>query len=501
MSVVRRQWWQARVILFLVLLGLLGACLPIPNLRLPLELPEPQYHLNPEEVQTDYVSLPGYPEPHTPEAYNKALYLRYYALLEPTDIILVLMPGIFDGAMALDGFARKLVASTPGLEVWTVDRRANLLEDRHVFTQSLQRRDPQLAYDYYVVNAGHEEGFRPLTAGEVSFMAYWGLEVHLRDLHVVVQEALKHAPKVLLGGHSLGTGIASYYLAFDFGAPQTSDPGYAYVDGLLLIDGALGRVGGYGEHDHSTRLGPVELLPSIAELEAGHASPYTRYLEAPLELVRSLSAALLATLAPDSLSPGTFVPFPATNLAVLGIQSDVLYTPSTVFSVTAGRAEGALFGGNLLAVILGGWEGIYSRTVVGVAPGHDYVSWTREGVPHVHTPLDAYARRFVAADTDLYEWYFPLRLLLDMGELDMHLASTPGFVPMREVPTPTLAVGGGRGLMPTLEDFSSYSNVRPGSYIATYILPGFTHSDMLHADPNPLVPLTQAWLSQLRQRR
>ena len=59
---------------------------------------------------SEYVSLPGFREPHTPDRYNRAYYLRYYApklVNEPSvtsrpDTVLVMMPGLFAGATALD---------------------------------------------------------------------------------------------------------------------------------------------------------------------------------------------------------------------------------------------------------------------------------------------------------------------------------------------------------------------------------------------------------------
>ncbi|HEX7021227.1 MAG TPA: hypothetical protein VF171_00110, partial [Trueperaceae bacterium] len=112
-----------------LLLALLAGCLPVPDLRLGLRLPPTHYRLAPSAVQSAYVSLPGMPEPHTPPRYNRALYLRYFDPSQPRNIVLVLVPGIFGGATSLDILARQLVASTPGLEVWAVDRRANLLEE------------------------------------------------------------------------------------------------------------------------------------------------------------------------------------------------------------------------------------------------------------------------------------------------------------------------------------------------------------------------------------
>jgi hypothetical protein len=484
-----------RLVAALVTLVALAACLPIPTTRLDVELPEPEYVLPPEEVRVDYLSLPGYPEPHTPERYNRALYLRYYRGAQPAETIVVLVPGISGGATSLDVFARQLVASSEDLEVWAVDRRSNLLEDRSVFLESLRRGDPMPAYHYYVERAGEEDGFRSLPPERLGFMAYWGLEVHLRDLHAVVRRARAEAKTVILGGHSLGASLASFYAAFDFGE-AAPEPGYRHIDGLMLIDGGLGRTGGYGR-DNLFAVGPFSLAPTAPELEAGLGNPYFSLGRSPEHYARLEAAALLALMAPDELSPGGFFDFPVTNRAVAGLLLDDHYALATAFSASVGHTVGAAYAGNLTAVILGGLEGVYSRSVVGVAPGYDYVDWARGDPARERTELESVLRAWAMPETNFTEWYFPLRLLLDMSRLDLRLADAPGFVPTRSVRTPTLAVGAGRGLLASLDGFSAYINARPGTPFSAHILPGLTHFDIVMAEHNPLVPLSLLWLAGL----
>ena len=84
-------------------------------------------------------------------------------------------------------------------------------------------------------------------------------------------------------------------------------------------------------------------------------------------------------------------------------------------------------------------------------------------------------RAEVTVDTNFNEWYFPIRLLLDMARIDLNLRDEPGFVPNSEVNTPTLAVGASRGLVSTLDGFSAYNNARASVFFSPYVLPG-THS-------------------------
>ena len=79
----------------------------------------------------------------------------------------------------------------------------------------------------------------------------------------------------------------------------------------------------------------------------------------------------------------------------------------------------------------------------------------------------------------------------------MRLENTPGFIPNSLVTTPTLAVGAGCGLVTSLERFSAYSNARIGSAFSSYIIPDFTHLDIVQAQVNPLVAFVQRWLEQL----
>ncbi len=487
-------------LLGLGLMFALAGCMPIPTLKPALDLPTPAYRVPPEAVQTEYVTVPGYPEPHTPERYNRSYYLRYHVEPdsgEPPPTVLVLVPGIFGGATSFDPLARQLVASVPGLEVWAVDRRANALEDRRAAIESLEASDPTPAYEFYVANAGKADGFRLVPPDEVRFMAYWGLTVHLRDLHEIVKEAGEKAPRVILGGHSLGASLVSFYAAYDFGDAGEADPGYAHIDGLVLLDGALGRTGGFARADRGLSIGPFRLVATAAELEAGEGNPYFTAAFSPKLYARSEAKALLALLEPLELAPPGLEDFPATNRAVLGLSRDDQYGPSPIFSVSIGDAVGATFDGNLVAVLLDGWEGVYSKSVAGVADGYAYVDWTPGDGARERTDLGTFVRAWALPETNYSEWYFPVRLLIDTLALDVTLADEPGFVPNAEVPTPTLVLGASRGLLPSLDGFAAYAAARVGSPFSSVILPGLTHADVTTARDNPAVPIFARWLSRL----
>jgi hypothetical protein len=480
---------------FMVVLAFVPSCLPIPTLVRDPIVPEVRYRINPRSVLREYVLLEGYPESHTPPQYNQSPFVRYYADAEPPETILVLVPGLLSGALTFDDYARKLVASTPRLEVWAQDRRANLLEDRRGFEAAFAAADPQLAYDYYIARRGQEGGFQRQTPRNFDFVGYWGIDVHLHDLHAIVRRARAQASTVVLGGHSLGGSIVGLYSAFDVDDdPAQVTPGYRFIDGLFLLDGALGRTGGFGDAQGNVTLGIIELIPTVEALEDGTGMPFRPEFERLA--VRSEVSMMLAQFDPEGLSP--FMDFPITNRAYVGVQNDDNYVYSTIFSNSMGETVGARKSGNIVPVLLGGRAGFYSSTVSGVAEDSQQVSWSRGDSSKELTDIDAFIRSYVSPFSSGREWYFPLRLALDIVQLDITLEGEAGFIPTAEVPVITLAVGAKRGLMPSLAEFSAYSNVRFGAPLVTYIVPG-THTDMLYADESLLVPLTLRWLDRIEE--
>ncbi|MCA9839602.1 MAG: hypothetical protein KC422_22020 [Trueperaceae bacterium] len=495
-----RGFFRLRLsILFgLFVLGLaLPSCLPIPQIRLDLDLPDlATVHPN-QTIRTEYVVIDGYEEINTPEIYNRAYYERYFVPADPPSTIIVLMPGIYGGAGSLDLLARRLMSTNRSLEVWVIDRRANVLEDREVMKQSIRSGNPYLAYDYYIKNFGKPEGFNPIPPSDLRFLAFWGLEVHLRDLHNVILQAKTKAPKVVLGGHSLGAAIVGFYAASDFGF-DAPDLGFEHIDGLILIDGALGRTGGFDRKPEGLGIGPLEFVPGTEGLREGKGEPYLTYGLSPRMFARRDVLALLARFKPDDLAPEGLYPFPLTNLAAFGLHEDDQYGISTVFSSSWGEAIGAKTAGNLGAVLLAGSDAFRNQTVVGVAEGFDYVDWGLGDPSRERSDIAEVAREMTFSDTNRSEWYFPTRLALDIGEYDIRLEDSKGFIPNARVTTPTLAVGAGRGLVPDMNGFAAYQNARPGSAFSSYVLPGLTHFDIVQTSNNPLATLIHLWLGQLR---
>ena len=333
--------------------------------------------------------------------------------------VLVLTPGTQGGAGDFTLMARELVKKVPGLQVWSVDRRTQILEDTAVFKQTLATARKPLAarraalgkmFTYYldllVPNTPHVE-LRD-EAADGAWADELGVATSVTDLHAVVRLARAQGRKVVLGGHSLGGSLAAIYAAWDFGG----QPGYSFIDGLVLIDG-----GGKGSNDDATSAaancglnGQTAVDPTDASTACSgsanplSSSPWLKLVGAGLpaasaglfaevgavyaKLDPTGSAERLRTyfLLPSSFNPG----FPVTNRGILGYSFDRDTAPA---------------GLSLLHVNSGALK---SGCGAGAPKPCD---WLDGGV----TPIARVAETFGQEPANAVEWYFPRRLSLDSG--------------------------------------------------------------------------------------
>jgi len=362
---------------------------------------------------------------------------RSYALVYPAErprAVLLFVPGLLGGSTNFALLAERLKALDPSLEVWAWERRANGLEDRQGFLQA----DP-LAY------------YRNLKAPDLSPLRAWGLEVHLRDLDLAVEEARKRGPVVLLG-HSLGASLATLY-AWLHGEK---------LGGLVLLDGSLGLVQVSREAFLEGQDTPFGRLPGLKALLAGEASPVFGAFLTPKDLALAEAEAYLAAKRPEE--PVPFGPYRATREALALLRVDDHYSLFPVFSVSVGRAW-AREGLSLLGLL----QGRLVLTVRG--PRDGLVRWRDTGEA---TDPRAFLRAYARPETGFSEWYFPYRLLLEIGGYPYVL---PGLKP-RALPYPVLALGAGRGLFPDPQGFR-LGEVFPGTPAEAKVLPGLTHLDLL----------------------
>ena len=224
------------------------------------------------QIRESYVRhhypLPESAGPHPP-ACDSIGFLRFRSANGPTeaakaDAVITLMPGILAGSSSMDQVARNTIrlAEERGrfVEVWTIDRRANCLEDHFGTQAAFRARDVTPAFDYYYrgkeVEGRTFPGFVP--PSEAEFMKEFGLARITLDWHAIITRELPdqrtRAAKLICGGHSLGGLLTAAYASWDFdGNPETTeDAGYnqcaafAGLDTTVDIDGSSGGPAGVG---------------------------------------------------------------------------------------------------------------------------------------------------------------------------------------------------------------------------------------------------------------
>lgn len=482
-----------------------------------------------EDVTRELVDVPGAAEPHTPPEYNRARAFRYYAPnTPPPGAVLILIPGLNSGPNTLDILARALLAGHgPGLEVWAVAPRATLLQDRRGIEAALAYGNPDFALGYYYGTLsidGHT--FHLLKGSEVPYMAYWGLDVHLRDVHALVREAHRRfsGTRVVLGGHSLGGVFAAAYAGYDFSAipgsnPPTAPPGPAEigtreVSGLLFMDGLPIRVPLRLSPDRYLRGFRVPYLMRIPGLDSLTASdprkrvaPFTK----TSRLARTQDSILLDVVSVYAyLRPGVASYFPFYPRRGLRITNDALL--AAIFS---DQIQPDRFIRAAVEVPVGifkrvpdpagiNFNGLLDLKSGQPVPGERLIGMP-EGVtqPGVRVRLRDLLTAILRPGGDFTEWYFPWRIVLDLGladTLDTGDAFSRQYMSLthvRDTDVPMLVIGAGHGLIRSAEapDFYLRHVATPRDKVTVRIFPDYSHLDVEDADPNPAVPLILSWLN------
>jgi hypothetical protein len=215
-------------------------------------------------------------------------------------------------------FARDLVAARRGWQVWVVERRENLLEDRSMLAAA-----PQAMFDYYLGWIGQSNPGPHFQPAGAPYARSWGMRVAVEDLRVVIRHARRGGRHVVLGGHSLGATIAVAYATWDF----NHRAGARDIDGLVLIDGGS-----------ASGISPAAARKQLADLRSG--SPFLDLVGLNLPWVTGVLAAVGSTLAvraPDDpallgswplLPPSLKPPVPVTNRAAFGYAVDASTGPA-----------------------------------------------------------------------------------------------------------------------------------------------------------------------------
>ena len=332
--------------------------------------------------------IQGVDSPGTPAKYDKVGILKTGPRRAPN--ILVLNPGTSASAAYFEPLAKTIVSKAKGWQVWSVERRENLLEDQSVFNKAKAgKATPQQVFDYYLgwlTDPSITKHFQMIPDADVAYAKNWGMKVEIGDLRRVVRRAQAHGRHVVVGGHSLGGSITTAYATWDF----NGKPGAKGLSGLVYIDGGSGP----------TPVTAEQATQSLASLMAPAASPWLVFggIPSPFTGLFNTAGALSEIVAPNQPSLAYNFPLlPAdlkppvlpTNEGQYGYALDTETSPP-------GLAAAQAHLGHLAA----------SGTPRG---------WVRAGEL---TPIRRYAKAFAGwglKGLDGTAWYHPLRLTIDSG--------------------------------------------------------------------------------------
>ncbi len=445
---------------------------------------------------------------------NRAIYVRFFdrGREAPPRSIVIFIPGIVAGANSFERLADQLVHRSGGaVEVWAVDRRANLLEDARAMIAAEKAQTMAAALAALDAYQNHPSGPGGVLANppyeyELSrFMAEWGLDVHLRDLKAIVQQARNSGgasrPQIFLGGHDfVGADLAALFAAYDFDGV----PGFTLIDGLILLDGtpsvaASPRAPQIRSDEEYLRsgvvIGGMLRIPGLHRLrhpeESGEPPFLGGDLFGPFSFQLAEILAQFALYAPHRASPlpvDIGPPVPSTNVAAFALNTDDEFAEQAqqrfsfgFLAVPPGRSvadvaesrpdpdranPNGLFAPRDLGTdpdgrpVLQDWAGVRDLSPLGLE-GKEVSDWedVARGFLYGAGNGEVDVSR---GEANFIEWFFPQRLVLDIllaARLDTSSLSSAilnalterGGNPLtvihnREVNVPVLGISAGQGI-------------------------------------------------------
>lgn len=362
---------------------------------------------------------------------NMLQVVRYRADVEPATsahAILVAMPGFLAGAATYDGLARALVlrsvAAEAPIEVWAIDRRANLLEDLRGLDAAEAAGDPEIATHYYfdgdTVGGEGFAGF--VNDADLGHISEWGLATTVGDVHALiahVPEADRQA-RVFLMGHSLGASFAELYAAWRF---EDGTRGAEELAGVILVDGLLqpAPIPETNWHEGTT-FGGILALPGVDEQRAtGPRAVALPLLGVDLHVVGE-TMALRALVAPDAVVEDRRRDRTAGVVLGLGPDDVPAWTNAGALGLAFDdRSCGLQFAAVSMGVATGGSMATYTSALAGMELEHPgdvnaTYGWidARDADPKELVPVERFAHAISDGRTNLTEWYFPARLVTDI---------------------------------------------------------------------------------------
>ncbi len=309
--------------------------------------------------------------------------------------MLVLEPGTSAGATYFVPLAQWIVSKSTGWQVWSVERRENLLEDQSELNLFKQHKvtSTQL-YDYYLgylKDKSVTPHYQPIADSTVAFAKQWGMNVAVQDLHVVIGAAKKLGGKVVLGGHSLGGSVVTAYATWDFDGHAGADD----LAGLVYIDGGSGtHAGERPGRDPDAADARRADAPAPGSPSAGSPRPTPGSSRPPARPRHWLTRTRRRWGRASGLLPPSIVPpVPVTNVGQYGYALNAATSPPNLAAAQAHLGKGLDPNGPVH-----GWDGTGALT-----------------------PIDRFATMFSGAgiqSADGTEWYFPQRLTDDTAAVD-----------------------------------------------------------------------------------
>ncbi len=533
---MRGSWVAVAVVASLVAVPAGASAAPKPEtvVEKRVKSAAPHHRQVRESLVRVYDPLPPDAGEHPP-ACDWIEYLRFRSADGPkkareADAVLVIIPGFLGGASSFDQVARNTVrrAAEQGsaIEYWSLDRRANCLEDDRGVKAAARAGDASIAFDYYwggkPVNGKTFGGFVP--PEEAQFLNEFGLERTMEDWYTVLRTGIKgqrrRAQRVICGGHSLGGPLTAAFSSWDFdGDPETTrDAGYAQCAGLVGLDTTISLAGSGGDGSEMPGLGDVVAgsgaapyvnvppltpetiqVPTVFGVDAYfdpqgtdllQELPHTTNIDFSQRALFSRDAAHFASNDPDIRE------FTITNEVALGGILDDNSAPLSFLRASVGQSVGGPLvdknfpapSGGFLALPEDPDNPLYSwerYRAVG-APGHDLVL-NDEGEPYTSregevSDMRQFARTFFEARANFTEQYFPTRILVDVEG-----AATGGFPQIQHdgpALRPALLVQAGDSGDNSAPDEGPPTDGTPPNDLELsreIIIPGYNHLDVATA--------------------
>ena len=341
--------------------------------------------------------MKGFAAPATPAKYHKVGIIKVGPAKAKN--VLVLAPGTSAGGAYFVPLAQWLVSKLPGWQVWSEERRENLLEDQSVLNLAKRgKASTQRVFDYYlgyITDPSVTSHFKLIPDGSVQFAKQWGMNVAIGDLHRVIAAAHKLGGKVVLGGHSLGGSVVTAYATWNFNGHAGADE----LAGLIYIDG--GSVPAESAADAGAALTTLKQQTTPWLNFGGIAAPYAGLFNATgslgaLQDPNSRSLGQQFPALPSDLKP----PVPVTNLGQYGYALNVGTSPASLLAAQAHLGKGV---STTTKNGLHGWDGTGALT-----------------------PIKRFATMFSGIginNADGTEWYFPQRLTDDTRAVNNGIAN------------------------------------------------------------------------------